>query len=111
MMPTGQSFIKLDEDMAGRETMYITIGHMPCRTKRTFKITETMQEILDSKADGLAISTECETCKTGVLVQIFVAKDIERGFSYGTKIQTDVGYFVQDDNGLKIDSSLESFKQ
>ena len=106
-MPTGQAPITIDKELReDPKAIYVTIGHMPCRTKRTFRLTETVQGIVEGRNDGIAISTECETCHTGVLVQIFRAKEMNSDWSYGIPIQADVGVFVKDNNGLKYDADI-----
>jgi len=100
-MPSAQGFLKIDENLKGEpETIYLTLAHMRCRTKRTFIIQETMRNFIAKDIDGFFVLARCPECDTAIMVQIFRGKKLEQSWSYGIPLQQDTD-IVQDDNELQ----------
>jgi len=100
-MPSATGFLELDKELDGKpKVFYITLAHMPCQTKRTWKLPETFRSFIAGDADGFFITSRCPECDSGLLIQIFKAKDLPEGWSYDMPLlkHTEV---VQDDSELR----------
>ena len=84
-MPTMQTDIVVDDELKApdgeRSTLYLTMACHTCGTRRTFRVGAVVSHIQNGQIDGYMISTFCDECERGVVIQIFAAKDKPYGFS------------------------------
>ena len=103
-MLTTQGILRVNDSLKGEpDTLYITLSHPDCATKRTFAVGTNLELLADGDIDGFSIRSLCEKCNRDVEVQIFRSMKVEQGWSYGMpilKVDTDIAE-VKDDKGLR----------
>ena len=103
-MATTQGILKVDDSLKGEpDTLYLTLSHPDCNTKRTFAVGLNLELLADGDIDGLYIRSQCSKCGRELKVQIFRAKKLEQGWTYGMSVPgVDATIAeVKDDKGLR----------
>jgi len=102
-MPSASGLLEIDPELNKEpKTFYLTLVHLPCKTKRTFKMRETFKLFISGETDGFYALSKCPKCNTAVMVQIIRAKDLDKGWSYGIPLQEEI-LTVQDNSELMED--------